>query len=108
MEKEMGYQTTISINWIIKKKENKNREFNICTALITPPTKLRQVDQSIYIQSNITNLLWKASEEILTGETFTNAFGVKQRPNRKYSVCVAIYVTFFHKICFHTIKFNNK
>eukprot|EP00957_Ditylum_brightwellii_P078344 5957166-Ditylum_brightwellii.AAC.1 len=40
-------------------------------------TEMALVDSRIYIQSSITNGVWKTSEEILTRDDFTKAYDIK-------------------------------
>eukprot|EP00957_Ditylum_brightwellii_P063942 4851088-Ditylum_brightwellii.AAC.1 len=75
IDAEGGLKTPNKIEW---QMQQGCKSFIICTALINLLTMMSKVDPVIYVQSSVTNEIWKTSGKIPTGNKFTTSFEVKQ------------------------------
>eukprot|EP00957_Ditylum_brightwellii_P206576 15349064-Ditylum_brightwellii.AAC.1 len=65
------------------------------------------VDPTIYIKSQVTNTVWKTSDEITTENAFTNAFDTKQEMMGNGPTKVRVYFRVVSTLCLNSIKYDN-
>eukprot|EP00957_Ditylum_brightwellii_P007867 595523-Ditylum_brightwellii.AAC.1 len=56
IDAEGGLQTPVKIEW---QMQQGCESFNICAALINLLTTMGKVDPALYVQSSVTNEIWK-------------------------------------------------
>eukprot|EP00957_Ditylum_brightwellii_P040381 3056155-Ditylum_brightwellii.AAC.1 len=100
-----SFNTAVKIKWAMKRKFEK---FNIKAAFINLLNKIDTVDRILYLQSNVTNKVWKTAEEIPTGDEFTRAFDIKQEVFRKGLNKVRAYASIVSTVHTTMIKFKDQ
>eukprot|EP00957_Ditylum_brightwellii_P076605 5822308-Ditylum_brightwellii.AAC.1 len=87
--------TLVKIKW---QMQQGCESFNIRAALINLLTKMGKVDPALYVQTSVTDKIWKTSGKIPTGNEFTAAFDVKQSTKGKGPARISLFVTIFSKV----------
>eukprot|EP00957_Ditylum_brightwellii_P076379 5805259-Ditylum_brightwellii.AAC.1 len=77
IDTESGFQINVQIEWVMA---DRCTWFNLCAALVIVLEKMQGVNPSLYMESKISNTMWKKPTNIPTGNNFSTAFDTKQEP----------------------------